>query len=398
MSDSAVQTETITAEPEKSRARVALLKRLADVVSLPSSRVNAFERSVTADLLVEILREADPEDKVRVARRVAGLTDVPGPLVRLLLRDDIEVAGPLLEGNPSLGECDLLDCVATAGEEHRRTIAGRRNLSDAVSDALIGKGEIPVIEVLLRNEGARLSHSGVDTLVAMSRTAPILTPALLRRPELRPSHAYAMFWWADASARRTVLQRFAVSREVLQDAVSDVFAMASAESWRDDLSRKALQFIERRQRNRAAIQRSPYASLEEAVEGAEREMTSETLTEIAHLSGVKPMIAAKIMADPGGEPVAILCKATGLPKSALTSLWRAMKRADVGPDGEIAPQLEHVIITFDMIAVDRAQTVLRYWNWSLAAAAGPALLEAMRESAIAPGDEASAAPPVAEVA
>src|SRR5690606_10357774 len=34
------------------RARQALLKRLADVVSLPSSRVNAFERAVTGDLLV----------------------------------------------------------------------------------------------------------------------------------------------------------------------------------------------------------------------------------------------------------------------------------------------------------------------------------------------------------
>ena len=34
------------------RARHALLKRLADVVSLPTSRINAFERSVTGDLLV----------------------------------------------------------------------------------------------------------------------------------------------------------------------------------------------------------------------------------------------------------------------------------------------------------------------------------------------------------
>ena len=44
------------------RARHALLKRLADVVSLPASRVNAFERAVTGDLLVEMLRLAAPED------------------------------------------------------------------------------------------------------------------------------------------------------------------------------------------------------------------------------------------------------------------------------------------------------------------------------------------------
>jgi uncharacterized protein (DUF2336 family) len=377
MSEAAVQVEP--AAPAKSRARLALLKRLADVVSLPSSRVNAFERSVTADLLVEILREADTQDRLRVARRVAALTDVPGPLARLLLRDEPEVAQPLLESNASLSETDLLDCVAVGGEAHRRLIASRRNLSEATADALVNSGEIATIEILLRNEGARLSHAGVEALAAMSRTDPLLVAPLLRRPELRPSHAYAMFWWADAASRRTILQRFAVSRDVLQDMSSDIFATAAEEGWQDDLARKALQFIERRQRNRAAIQRSPFDSLEDAVQAAEKGMTSETLTEIAYLSGVKPMTAAKIMGDPGGEPLAILCKATGLPKSAVGSLWRAMKRDDLGADGQAAPLFDHVMMTFDMIAVDRAQTVLRYWNWSLAAAASPALLEAMRD-------------------
>mgnify|MGYP007020285809 CR=1 FL=1 len=46
---------------ERFKARHALLKRLADVVSLPASRINAFERSVTGDQLVEMLRLAAPD-------------------------------------------------------------------------------------------------------------------------------------------------------------------------------------------------------------------------------------------------------------------------------------------------------------------------------------------------
>src|SRR5580693_1468593 len=83
-------------ERPKNRSRLALLKRLADVVSLPSSRVNAFERAVTADLLVEILRDADFDERARVARRISALGEIPNSLVRLLLRDDIDVALPLL--------------------------------------------------------------------------------------------------------------------------------------------------------------------------------------------------------------------------------------------------------------------------------------------------------------
>src|ERR1700761_6874261 len=75
----------------KSRARSTLLKRLADTVCLPSSRINAFERSITADLLVEMLREASVDERMRAARRLASLSEIPSGLARLLMRDEIDI-------------------------------------------------------------------------------------------------------------------------------------------------------------------------------------------------------------------------------------------------------------------------------------------------------------------
>ncbi len=365
--------------PRPSKARTALLKRLADVVCLPSSRVNAFERAITADLLVDMLREAEVADRARVARRLATLTEPPPVLSRLLLRDVYQVSRDLLEHCPALTDTDLVDCVRHAGMEHRRAIALRRVVSDVVCEALVEPLETPVIETLLRNENARLSGDTVETLVAATREHPRFISLLLRRRELRPSHAYILFWWADAEARRAILQRFAVSREVLQEAASDVFPLAAGERWSDPLSRKALQFIERRQRNRAAIAKSPFASLDEAVKVAEEGLTHELAEEIAYLAGLKPITGAKIFTDPGGEPIAILCKATGLPRSAVHSLWKGLKRRETDSSGALWPALERVLITHDMIAVNQAQTVLRYWNWSLTAAMTPALLRAARE-------------------
>jgi uncharacterized protein (DUF2336 family) len=362
------------------RSRTALLKRLADVVSLPSSRVNAFERAVTADLLIDLLYAAHVDERVKVARRLSSLGGIPHGLVRLILRDEIEVAAPLLTESVSLSDCDLLDCIRSTGPAHRQLIAARKGVGEVVCEALVAQGDLPVIEILLRNSQACLSHTTVEALVAMSRKAPHLVPPLLRRPELRPSHAYVVFWWADAEARRTVLQRFAVSREILQDAASDVFSLAAAEGWSDPLSRKALQFIDRRQRNRGAIEKSPFGSLEDAVAAAEAGgLTRELAAEIAHLSGVKPMTGAKIITDRGGEPMAILCKATGLPRSAIRSLWTAMRRPDTTPGGDISPELERALTCFDTTAVDRAQTVLRYWNWSLSSAMTPGLRNAIRQ-------------------
>jgi uncharacterized protein (DUF2336 family) len=362
------------------RARHALLKRLADVVSLPASRINAFERSVTGDLLVEMLRLASHEDRKRVAARLAPLAELPNALARMLLRDEPDIAGLLIEQCASLSDADLVACARDAGPEHRFMMAGRRTLSEVVTETLLSFGENEVIEAVLRNTTARLSQVAIEGVVSLSRTSRGLCTHLLKRPELRPSGAYVMFWWCEPDDRRTILQRFAVSREVMQEVAEDVFAMAADENWQDPVARKALQFIERRQRNRAAIEKSPYGGLEQAVQAAATNgLTREVATEIAYLAGVKPITGAKIMGDAGGEPLAILCKATGLAKSDLAGLWRSMRRPETAEDGSPDPAWERVQVTYDMLAVDRAQTVLRYWNWSLSSALTPALLRAIRD-------------------
>lgn len=379
------------ATPPPLRARRALLKRLADVVSLPASRINAFERAVTGDLLVEMLRLASHDERKRVAARLAPLAELPNSVARILLRDDPDIAGLLIEQCASLSDADIVGCARDAGFEHRMLLAVRRGLSEIVTETLFSFGEMEVIEAVLRNTTARLSQLGIETVVGLSRQSPNLCSPLLKRPELRPSGAYVMFWWCAPEDRRTILQRFAVSREVMQEASEDVFAIANDESWSDPVARKALQFIERRQRNRAAIQKSPFDNLEHAVMvAASNGLTRETASEIAFLAGIKPLTGAKLLGDPGGEPLAILCKATGMSRVDLTHLWRSMRRPETTADGKIHPDWERVQITYEMLAVDRAQTVLRYWNWSLSSALTPTLLRAIRDGEDDAVDEYSA--------
>ena len=178
------------ATPETAlRARRALLKRLADVVSLPASRINAFERAVTGDLLVEMLRLASREERRRVASRLAPLAELPNSVARILLRDEPEIAGLLIEQCASLSDADLVGCARDAGIEHRLRIAARRGLSEIVTETLFSFGEMEVIEAVLRNKTARLSQVGIETVVGLSRQSPGLCGPLLKRPELRPSGA-----------------------------------------------------------------------------------------------------------------------------------------------------------------------------------------------------------------
>lgn len=360
------------------QARHVLMRRLADVVCLPESRINAFERAVTADLLVEMLREAAVTDRARVARRLSALAEVPHSLVRLLIVDEIEVAKPLIEDCDALNDSDLFFCARHGKFQHRMLLAARKNLPAIVSEHLVNGDSLEVIETVLRNTRASLSQTAIETVVAMSQNEPDLIPVVMKRPELRPSSAYILFWWADAETRRQILTRFGVNREIMQDMAADVFAMAAEEKWQDPMSRKALQFIERRQRNREALKKSPYESLEAAIaDAAKHGMTRKMAEEIAYLSGIKPSTGAKLLRDAGGEGLAVLCKATGLQKRALRALWKALRRPMRAPDGTTHPHLAEVLITYDILAVDRAQTVLRYWNWSLSSALTHVMLRAL---------------------
>lgn len=391
MNEASALFDEEAAETPSLKARHALLKRLADVVSLPASRINAFERAVTGDLLVEMLRLASVEERRRVAARLAPLAELPNSVARLLLRDEPAIAGLLIEQCASLSDADLIGCVRDAGPEHRLLMARRRGLTEIVTETLLSFGEMEVIDAVLRNPTSRLSQIGLEAVVALTRRHPALCAPLLKRPELRPAGAYVMFWWCGPEDRRTILQRFAVSREVMQEVAEDVFAMAAEDNWSDPVARKALQFIERRQRNRAAIAKSPFDGLEQAISVAARDgLAPQTATEIAYLAGIKPLTGAKILGDRGGEPLAILCKATGLSRTDLHHLWRSMRRPERLADGAPHPDWERVQITYEMLAVDRAQTVLRYWNWSLSSALTPTLMRAIREGEEDAVDEYSA--------
>jgi uncharacterized protein (DUF2336 family) len=172
-----------------------------------------------------------------------------------------------------------------------------------------------------------------------------------------------------------VLQRFGVSRDILREATSDIFALALEEARADELSVRALDFIDPRQRRRTAPERRLFSNLEAAVDAARDGLNAEIVEEIAYLSGLKASTAAKVFADPGGEPLAMLCKSVGLSKKALRALWTGLGRR------EDDPALERSLIAYDIAAVDRAQTMLRYWDWSLTSSLTPALLRAIGEQA-----------------
>ena len=380
-----------TAQPEYD-VRRQLAKRLSDVICIPASHLTPQERHMAGDVLVELLRDADVKLRESVAKRLVRLNEAPRTILVILAKDDIQVARHVLEESKSLSDSDLIQICRKVSGEHRKVIAKRRKVSDAVADAIVEFLEEDVVETLLKNKGSSFSETALQRILTVSRSHQPYVELLAKRDELRPSHGLTMFWWATAENRKKILHRFAVTRNVLQESCHDLFPKAAAEGWSDAGVRKALQFIERRQRNRAAMERSEFKTLEEAVEAAETTGLTRKLTEeISYISGVKPATGAQILTDKSGESIAILCKAPGLKRDYVEKLWRALKRPVHDVKGDIHPDLARVLQTYDVISTDKAQTVLRYWNWSLTASLNADVLRHIKDGVIPREEEYGAA-------
>lgn len=359
---------TETAKGAKLRGRDLLLRRLIDIVALPGSRISPQNRSLAGDILVDMLFQVSDEDRALCATRLKQCTEAPRRLMRYLAQCRVEVAGILLENNKCYDASDLIDLVRTTTIEHQLIIAARKDVSCALCDVLIESGELPVVRILLANAGAEFSEIGVDNLVHMSKQHEELCSLIVKRDELTPAQAMAMFWWSDGPTRKTILKRHAGDRSLLIEQCSDVFAKFSSDDWNDPVARKTIQMIERRQRNRTAIERSRFESLEDGIQAAvQTGMTPEAMQELGYMCGMKPISMAKVMSDLGGEGMAVLCKATGLKRNGLLALWKAMRRPVDIDGGQMHPQLAYVMEVYDTLSAVKAQTVLRYWNWSLTA-------------------------------
>lgn len=387
----------LTLEPtlaaiDDNTVRRQLSKRLADVICIPASQLTPQERHMAGDVLVELLRSADQDIRESVAKRLVMLNEAPRTILVMLAKDEIQIARHVLEESKSLTDSDLIQISRKVSGAHRAVIAKRRKVSDAVVDVLVEFLEEDVVETLLKNKEANFSETAIQRILTVSRSHQPYVGLLVKRDELRPSHGLTMFWWASTDNRKKILHRFAVTRNVLQETCSDLFPKAAAEGWNDAGVRKALQFIERRQRNRTAISRSDYESLEAAIDIAEAQGLNRKLTEeISYMTGIKPATGAQILTDKGGEGIAIMCKAPGLKRTHIEKLWRALRRPLHDVNGEMHPSLTRVMETYDVISTDKAQTVLRYWNWSLTASLNADVLRYIKNGVIPREEEFGAA-------
>jgi uncharacterized protein (DUF2336 family) len=150
--------------------RIDILNRIADLFILNAERYSPDQTRLFDDVIGRLLAGVDAKARAGLAERLAPIANAPRGVIQTLAFDDeAAVAGYVLAHSPQLGEHDLLQIVGSKSKSRLLAIAQRRDLSVAVTDALVARGDRDVLAALARNATAHFSQTGRRQL--LERTA-----------------------------------------------------------------------------------------------------------------------------------------------------------------------------------------------------------------------------------
>jgi uncharacterized protein (DUF2336 family) len=153
-----------------------IVRRVTDLFVSAAGRLNEAQVSVFDDVLVLLIERAEARTLAHISDALSGIDTAPRETVRqLALNNDPSVAAPILTKSTRLSEVDLIEIANTYGQRHLLAIACRSTLSEALTDALIRRGDIEILNALAQNGRARFSESGYARIVGNAERDESLT-------------------------------------------------------------------------------------------------------------------------------------------------------------------------------------------------------------------------------
>lgn len=164
---------------------VQILRQVTGLLLSCSDRLNEDQIGIFDDVLARLMQAVDARTLAKLSTAIAGLTLGPkGVVRRLAFHEDAAVASPILQRSEALSEQELIEIASHRSQQHLLAICGRRNLGDALTDALLARADTNVCRILAKKADARFSQPGYCALVAAAGRDDDLADSLVLRPDM----------------------------------------------------------------------------------------------------------------------------------------------------------------------------------------------------------------------
>lgn len=204
------------ARDKSPEARKRLIQTVAAVLQV---EVSSRESELIADILIELLHQAEKDLREALSRQLAILENVPLRLVLQMANDDVEVARHMLSQSPILGEFDLMYIIKSKTAGYWQAIAERKILSDQIIDTLADTGDFDTALALANNMSIKLTSHAVVALSDLAQESEVLSTPLLRRDEVPAEIAMKLYEFVGQELKEFIKGKYQANSDIVSKAV-----------------------------------------------------------------------------------------------------------------------------------------------------------------------------------
>jgi len=331
--------------------RVETLRRVTDLFINGANDYSDEQVGLFDDVFQALIDHIETSAKMLLSNRLAPIDTAPPLTIRALAFDDvIEVAGPVLSRSTRLDDKTLIENARSKSQAHLMAISIRRNLSGAVTDVLVQRGNDQVIQSTVNNPGAEFTERGFTRLVDRAGGDDELTTLIGLQPSM-PRHLYLKLL---AKASQTVRQRLEAANPKQAAAVPTAVKEATRRA------RSATSNITQTAEIAHALIKSLHADgrldESEVAAFAKAGKFDEANASIAALANVPVGIAENMMIESRAEGVMILAKVAGLSWPTVRSIIRMRDQLSGAEPADLSASQD----TYERLRPSTAQQVLRF--------------------------------------
>ena len=341
------------ARDKSKQSRSILVAAINDLYSDEEQLLSDRDRAIMLDIIRQLIHEVETSVRRSLAEHLATRADAPADLIATLANDEIEVAHPILVKSDVLKDPELIEIVQHRTMEHQVAIAVRASISERLSDALVETDNEKVVTTLLSNQGAAISDGTMNHLVEKSTEVPGYQGPLVHRSDLSPELVKKLYWGVSAALRQYIVENFELDPTDVDETIEITVKKALGEKIAGP--------------DRANGMREPDAQADEddanILMGLLRKgEISMFLDKFTALTRLRLALVRRILFEPGGEGLAIACKAIGFDKSTFVTIFLRFRQGRLGHKEVEDQELSRSLSFFDETSAVAARAILRRWQ------------------------------------
>ena len=323
---------------------VDMLTRITDLFVNGAPHYSEEQVALFDGVMMRLLKTTDAEARAELARRLTPIANAPENVVHTLaFNNAIEVAQPVLSQSERISDAEILTFATSKSQQHLAAITRRKTLSEPLTDLLTERGDRNVVQLAIKNPGARFSEAGLHLLARRAAADQTLASEMGKRGDIRK-------WLAEKAAHadrtRLVAEQISTPQSTMTepaDGGSDRKALLDFTAARAEVERQS--------------RVHPIGDAEVYLYARDRKF-AETAAALSLLCDTPFEVVERALLDPGAELVLILAKVAGL-SPATTRVILLLRAVDRGISSDA---IEQALASFESLRPEAAQRVLSFFR------------------------------------